>query len=396
MKKIVFSFFVALSICLVTSCSDDFEYNTVEELSIDDNNSSLVDLYSSLLDNLCSQTRGINSGYPNFYGGAYLDGNYLVVQIKEGTEDIPSFIRENENIKVKFCRYSLNELNGIMDKLNKIFIYEKNALNPVSDNVALYSVSQENNCVEVYLKKCTRSEISLFKEMVLESSAVQFKQYVDDNEVINWDDVFIHFPLSKAKYSVYPGANIAYVEDGGKTPRGYSSAGYKAKYNNKIGFVTAGHGITTKDVGALVKSSEAFVVGKCIYQHHSDSIDVAFFEVNSSSEVTHNISNGTNIVSSEIAQLKDLPEKAKVYFAGSRSQGEGIIKSLNVTNSTSGITNLVSASYNSTGGDSGGLVYIVKNGKNVIAGIHNGKVSGIPCFVKAFSIENAVDIKSCD
>ena len=55
--------------------------------------------------------------------------------------------------------------------------------------------------------------------MVLESSAVQFKQYVDDNEVIDWDEVFIHFPLSKAKYSVYPGANIAYVENGGKTPR---------------------------------------------------------------------------------------------------------------------------------------------------------------------------------
>lgn len=69
---------------------------------------------------------------------------------------------------------------------------------------------------------------------------------------------------------------------------------------------------------------------------------------------------------------------------------------MNVTNSTSNITNLVRASYNNTGGDSGGLVYIVKNGKIIITGIHNGKVSGIPCYIKAFSIENAVNIKSCD
>lgn len=123
---------------------------------------------------------------------------------------------------------------------------------------------------------------------------------------------------------------------------------------------------------------------------------MAFFEVNSSSEVTHKILNGSNIISSEIAQLKDLPENSKVYFAGSRSQGEGVIKSLNTTNPAGGITNLVSASYNSKKGDSGGLVYIVKNGKNVIAGIHNGKSDGIPCFVKALSIENAVSITSCD
>lgn len=395
MKRVICSFFIALSICMVTSCSDDFEYNSVEEVSVD-NDDSLIDLYSALLDNLSSQTRGINSEYPDFYGGAYLDGSCLVVQIKEGVYDIPSFIQDNDNIKIKYCRYSLNELNAIMNKLNKIFIYEKNILNPVGSNIGLYSVSQKNNCVEVYLKKCTAYEIKLFKEMVLESSAIQFKQRVDDNEIVDWDDVFIRFPLNRTKYSVYPGANIAYVEDGGKTPRGYSSAGYKAKYNNKIGFVTAGHGITTKDVGALVKTTEAFVVGKCVFQYHSDSIDVAFFEVNSSSEVTHKILNGSNIISSEIAQLKDLPENSKVYFAGSRSQGEGVIKSLNTTNPAGGITNLVSASYNSKKGDSGGLVYIVKNGKNVIAGIHNGKSDGIPCFVKALSIENAVSITSCD
>lgn len=52
--------------------------------------------------------------------------------------------------------------------------------------------------------------------MVLESSAIQFKQHVDDNEIFDWDDVFIRFPLNRTKYSVYPGANIAYVEDGGK------------------------------------------------------------------------------------------------------------------------------------------------------------------------------------
>ena len=82
---------------MVTSCSDDFEYNSVEEVSVD-NDDSLIDLYSALLDNLSSQTRGINSEYPDFYGGAYLDGSCLVVQIKEGVYDIPSFIQDNDNL----------------------------------------------------------------------------------------------------------------------------------------------------------------------------------------------------------------------------------------------------------------------------------------------------------
>lgn len=179
MKKLSFISLFILS-CTIISCIDN---NITSKLRNDDNQSTSkvensIKTYSDLIDSFKNLGIGQTNEtiYPDYYGGAYIDNNgVLIVWIKEGS-DIPISLSKNSSIKIKKGIYSYNELNKIMDTINKFKEEHNSSLNLISSNIYMWFLDEKNNRVEVCLKDCSSSDIEEFKRVVIDSPAVIFKE----------------------------------------------------------------------------------------------------------------------------------------------------------------------------------------------------------------------------
>jgi hypothetical protein len=389
MRKLLFRCLVLATVFTMVGCSDDLsvlcdpEQSSVEtvgqeEICVDQ--SKALEAFSNLKDFYGLKTRSVQDEnkpiyFPDYYGGSYIDGNKLVVYIKSGTENLPAILTDNPNIILKESDFSFNYLSDVLSDMNKIYLSSEAKLNPVIENIEMFGLSETNNRIEVYLYDCSNTAISDFKHYIMDSPAICFIQSrCQQEDFVNFMEC-LKSSTFRANFTVNPGSSIGASPDIGLnlTP---GSLGYKATYNNKTGFVTAAHVAALNDyVSIIYDTNKSNPIGRCLYSNRSGSVDVAFCDLSEENcTITNNISGNTSkVLSGEAYPEGDIKEGLTVYLAGSKNQSQGVIKQVSI--SSGGLSNLIAASYSSQDGDSGGVVYCTKNGKNYIVGLHRARAT---------------------
>lgn len=380
MKKTLFLFLLGVGLI---SCTNDLSIedtnmsNSIESVSeatnVDDQSNALkafADLksYFSIISKSLQDEENIIK-FPDYYGGCFVKEGKLVVNIKEGTKDLPAIITANPNIVVQECKYSYSLLVKIQKELEALYLSEYANLNPAINNIDMFGISEIDNRIDVYLKDCSENAISEFKHYLVDSPVIFFIQsYNLPAEVSEFMNRFESIS-SRTLRTVYPGSRLG----AGAESAIYlipGSLGYKATYGGKTGFVTAAHVAALNDVVHLVyDGNKSEPIAKCTFSRKSGNVDVAFCEA-TNCNITNSIAGNTsNTISSSI--YSNIATGISVNLSGYESQSSGTIKYLGLV--SGGITGLIGASYSSMDGDSGGLIYHKEGSKNYIVGIHRSR-----------------------
>lgn len=156
------------------------------------------------------------------------------------------------------------------------------------------------------------------------------------------------------------------------------------------GIVTAGHGYK---VGDNVEF-EYVSVGVCTKSQQFGTVDAAFCEVTNSNYIPSNTIEFTSYVLS--TSTASAAYNTSVTLAGAMSGIQvGRITSTSSSQTFNSIRNydLVETDYKSTGGDSGGLIFITgSNGIRYTGGIHLGVANNKKYYSKASNVLNALGL----
>lgn len=311
MKKLLFKCLALAVVFIMVDCSDELsvlsnsERSSVgtvgqEEICVDQ--SKALEAFSDLKDFYGLNTRSLQDDsksvyFPDYYGGSYLDGNELVVYIKRGTENLPLILTENPNIILKESDFSFNYLSGVLSDMNKIYLSSGAKLNPVIENIEMFGLSETNNRIEVYLYDCSNTAISDFKHYMMDSPAICFiRSRCQQEDFVNFIES-LKSSTFRANFTVNPGNSIGASPDpdSNLVP---SSFGYKATYNNKVGFITAAHVVALNDYFSIIyDTNKSNPIGRCLYSSRSGSVDAAFCDLSEGNcTITNNISGNTSQV----------------------------------------------------------------------------------------------------
>lgn len=372
---------------LIVSCSSEFDHSYV--ISSEKNVSQAVEpvnfdgqfeanqLNDCLLNKISATLTTRSSGenikvYPDYYGGSFIEKNgTLRLLIREDL--MSSAIRDIETLnldgQIRFvpCSYSYNELSSIMEQLDALFI-TKSTL-PIRKNLSAYCIDDENNRVLIYLRRCNDADIRLFRDM-FNHPALEFKQ-LDRIE-------------NESSFNVYPGAK-AYVHT---TNDLYGSFAFRAREKSgqrRVGVVTAGH---VTDVGDFCyindETSNRKTFGECVAASKAVSkADAAFIVPVAGNTITLSnlINDNPSSVLSTVVSNPGVGTYVNMWGASTGNSG-GYIQSTTVKvlddNDNVRFTDMTSANYTSSGGDSGGIIYTYLSSRKVryTVGIHQGSVPG--------------------
>lgn len=113
---------------------------------------------------------------PDYYGGAFInDKGNLVINIKgnlqKGKSEISKIVG-TENILFQSAKHSLNELNRIMDVINKSF--ENPAKKPYTKNIMTAGSYEDKGYVEVGLKDNSPEKQKEFRQYIIDSPLLKF------------------------------------------------------------------------------------------------------------------------------------------------------------------------------------------------------------------------------
>lgn len=184
-KCIILGTFMAL---LSISCSSDSHPSTENKTKVSDLQKNITDdalnlgesLYKSFSTNI-TRTNISEDSFPPYFGGSYYKNEHLVVLVKnqdeDGIKDIYQRIGNSKNIEIKGCKYSLQELRALKDKISDIYINDEN----LREKLKWHSVgiSIEKNRIVVFLKDISVQNISNFKSLICDSSMVIFEKIQD-------------------------------------------------------------------------------------------------------------------------------------------------------------------------------------------------------------------------
>ena len=328
--------------------------------------------YENLMNYFKTTTNSVDNPYPDYYGGSYIDDNGdFVIYIKEtgaskvaSTQISSAGLKENDFI-VRRANYSYNELNSVMDTLNAFKL--NNPDDPIANNFNIYWLSDKDNQIIVELDEMNEAQIERFKKNVIDSPMIIFKESSGK-------------PVKEV--NVNPGQKIS-------TSSASGSMGYRAKRNNVVGIVTAGH-LASLNTQININGTN---IGKVTARQESGSVDAEFIEITNSNYKPTNTLNGTsNVLSTTTSQ----PGVGTVINKSGFSTGatSGKVLATNVTVTLDGIThtNLTSADYSSSAGDSGGIVYSYVSSTNTryTLGIHCAAVGSTRYYIKADEINSAL------
>lgn len=358
MKRMFYLMAVAF-ISIVTACTDELgvESNTdvqqIESLGAQDAESGYNHLIQSFNTNATSRTVG--QKYPDYYGGAYIDNNRLIVNIPKGVSSYSNFdnILSETSYKIKECEFSYNELEKIMSVIEEY--KQKNPYSSVSQNFYSYSISDKDNRIKVYLEEYTEEQVRLFKNDVIDSPAIEF---VESNGIL----VLCSSPIRV-------GAGISAASNDA-----IGSIGYRAKYVNagvtKYGFVTCAHVIPSGDD---VKYGQTIIAKSDSKRwKHSGSVDATFCEYKNGYTISNKINMTNDTLSRETAYAGQGTTIHKCGVRTSLTDGKVVESTVNYNNGTISLTNVTKIKfdipeYGANAGDSGGIVFGMSN--NVTFGI---------------------------
>ncbi|MCL2532157.1 MAG: S1 family peptidase [Oscillospiraceae bacterium] len=203
--------------------------------------------------------------YPDFFGGMYFndDGN-LVLHIVDDTNSARSAqynavidFALDEDIIVEYVDFALTDLSALNEILRAFFL-ENGA-----SNISRFGVDVIKNRVVIYLEKMTEDTITHFREIVMDSPLIYFRE-ATSGVILN----------SCGTLNVNPGQRIeARSANGASIMQG--SAGFRALRNGAPGFVTAGHTVITRPVSGIPPVSNATITRPQIFNRAGNRIGTA-------------------------------------------------------------------------------------------------------------------------
>lgn len=390
MKKKLFKILSFLAFFSLLSCSNDNELNfkeasnesasiilqTLNNEKSYDVQAEAVNAYEKLISTFNSgKTRSLSTKYPDYYGGAYIteDGKLVVFVTgpttkSQNNQSLISNIVGNVEIEFVPAAYSYNELNEIMDCIDNA---ARNQLS-INQYMDFWCIKEIENKIIVDLNKNDEEVIAEFKKTISDSPAIEFRN--SSGRI-------------KTEVTLSPGQFITGEISGS------SSVGYRVTRNNQQGVIMAGHATFKNDVFRV----NGINVAKCEITMQQGSVDAAFCSTMGYGTAPDNYIYGTkNELSTETVQPGAGTRINKCGFATGMT--DGYVQDIRATgNSESGelLTNLTTATYNSSGGDSGGVIYTFYSASGIrkTAGIHMGRQGNYAIYVKADEINAALNTK---
>jgi len=294
--------------------------------------------------------------YPDYYGGAYLNTEgdlvvHVVGEIEEALEKIKTAVPDEESYRLVQAHYSYKQLLSLKEKLDILDKSTEQQL--IFSNITGWGPSDRDNLFIVEMKELNLDQIKKFKEYVIDSSMIVFRQSDFDIE-------------------------DATVRPGGRVTRGtgISTAAIRARRTSDTtnqGFIMSGHATAATGDIIRVNGNNTTQLGTVRNRQVSGRVDSAYFQ-----------RAGTNITLSTLLQqnsriLNTATATASVgtivNMAGDVSGIQsGEVTSVNTTSSGDGMVTLTGsrARYTRANGDSGAPVYVFTSSNNQrrIVGIH--------------------------
>lgn len=341
--------------------------------------------------------------WPEGYGGCYIDSqNTLVFQVKEGCEQLKQDILEHVDdelpIEVRFCDYSLSELQEVADML----LSEGNTSNIHISASFLYDI--ERNMVEIYILESEDGDVeevsNRIENIIMDSDipatceieeSINSESDVSDSELFVGTDEGI-VPLASSISLV--GGSTLYKYNGSS----YSVAatlGFSGTYSGRTAYVTAGHVVSG---GQYYLRASSTINDAISYNYptpvYGTSGDYGIVKVSSSSYSIGKSSyvktgtNSTGAVAYYYDVSDELPAGTYIYKYGyTTGLTVGVYRVGTYHSYTDGHTNVsvggLAAFGNVDGntsvlgdnGDSGGPVWCINGNSRVLLGLYSGENS---------------------
>lgn len=345
----------------------------------------------------------VDNKYPSYYGGAYIDDkNDLVVVLVEKSEVAKEKVRKacgNVNVQFVDGNVSFEYLKNLQECYSKR--YEQLYLEKEEKNLSILEkellkcfagsyIDEKNNELVLEIKGITSDKIEVLKSLFGNDKYVRFENGGDmDLSATEWRvGRMIHFTNSSGKKDgISTGYRAYFIDDNGN------------RYN---GFVTAGHAVKTGQyVYTSATMTNANLLGLCMVSYYQNGIDGAFVAINNINYQASNTtyySNNTgsttgslvDLLPTTIATDSDFIQNMLVFFVGGVSYlKSGKIISGSYTHYELGHTysDIVTTTIPTQNGDSGGCLFLAKNGGFATGGTLMGELpygaSEMSCFSKA-------------
>lgn len=349
---------------------DDVSSVTVADKERIQKENAMNNTYSEIKTSI-SKSQDLN----NLYAGSYFDGENLIVQFTQITNQVNSFSQEiDNNVVVTTANFSLKYLTNCYESLcNTVDKIE-------SSGISSFYVDEKRNAVIITMLECKDDVISTIKQnatnadcIVFESCEKPVRTYVE-----GWRpgrDIYI--------YTLVNNSYLSY--------RGGYSTGYMASKGSNPGFVTSAHGNNYGDLvfySGLTQSSEITTkyVGQITARELSQYVDAAFVQLDTSKYEQSNLVYWTSsqsgvtrpgtIMDAEVVSVSSITTSTSIYKSGMATYltiGEMIspsasvyVEELNLT-----ISGLIKTNITADHGDSGAISYVIR-GTN-----YRGKTLGI-------------------
>lgn len=223
----------------------------------------------------------------------------------------------------------------------------------------------------VYLEEFNEEKIKEFKENVCDSDAIVFAQ---------------GFGAIETQSSWSPGQPARNASD-----QGALTLGYRAKFGSTIGIVTAAHAVKMGE--ELIWNGDRFA--KATIRNLGGSCDAVFCKMINSHDATNTLYGTGNTLSTTISEPGVGTTINKIGFTSGHTSGRVVATDVSADTDTGVfLTNLTEATYDSEGGDSGGIVYsyIGSTNTRLTLGIHLGRYGNNAIYSKANEINDALNI----
>lgn len=284
-------------------------------------------------------------------------------------EDVINFCEDaiGDSINYEQCNVSLQELDKIKESIADYWTNYKSstdiAMNELVESIVSIGISPKQNAVFVLISDCSEEKIELFRERIVDSDYIVFENskeiYSSATSLTSGSQVVIHCEDGDYSYSL-----------GFRCKRLLSNSSYE------YGFVTAAHGTHT---GALVYTPEMELIGTITKKKFTDggTVDVAFVKIDTTKySISNSLLNYTGGSLTSGGVKTNFETTDTVYKVGHETEltagtitgvgGVVYVKDFRVY-----IYDVCRATYDSTEGDSGGVVYEkVNDTTRNVAGIH--------------------------
>lgn len=366
----------------------------------------LNEIYGTIEEQMCTKAvSSVNSNsrleeervhYTDYYGGAYIDEDKLVVCISDenAVSEFGQKLSDEDLVEFKKVESSYNDLQNCLDDItNKYTEYYSRYKNTDTKEFNLVSsfagmgIDQKENCVYVDV-------VSLDEE----------KQHTYDILFGKNNNVYLRNTdaFCKDAATFKPGRAIYVIKEESGNTRKVSrlSMGYRAyrqlqgSSNIAYGFASCAHGIKESiDKNVYMGTNCEKVLGTISVTKYSGSVDASFIKIAPGHSVGTTVkyadsSGGTSNpdIIAEYIYMTNVAQGKTIFKVGSTTyKTVGEVLDTNYSHTVNGVTfnNLTTTTAYVRGGDSGGIVYTSYDSKHIPCGLVKAYGTDYSVYTKA-------------